>query len=222
MIHLHSHLTTALQIRNPNSNIRIPSFKTRLGAGYPNSLTACTVGSAAPSYYLPVLTHCAAKERAAGCCAAAANAKSNCVRDCPQTWIFQRGGVDIAGASRARRDLEATTFIEKPLLDATLSSGWSHTLASFSTFSTWILHVRGESLRWRKKRIEIHIFGKFGISSAPVVLSMYRNFTSWRNSVFHMPDDSEQGYPTRNLRVSLRAENVRTQKPDDRDPSSQA
>ena len=159
----------------------------------------CTVGSAAPSYYPPVLTHCAAKKRAAGCCAAAANAKSNCVRDCPQTWIFQRGGVDITGASRARRDLEAMTFIEKPLLDATLSSDWSHTLASFSTFSTWTLHVRGESLRWRKYRIEIHIFGKLGISSAPVALSMYRNFTSCRNSVFHIPDDSEQRIPDEKL-----------------------
>src|SRR5882762_8003916 len=65
-----------------------------------------------------------------------------------------------------------------------------------------------ESLRSRKNRIEIHVFRKIvGIFSAPFVLSMCRNFTSWRNSVFHMPDDSEQGYPTRNLRVSLRAEN---------------
>jgi hypothetical protein len=36
---------------------------------------------------------------------------------------FSERSVDITGASRARRDLEAMTFIEKPLLDATLKLG---------------------------------------------------------------------------------------------------
>jgi hypothetical protein len=59
---------------------------------------------------------------------------------------FFRGEVSISlGASRAQRGLEAMTFVEKPRIDATLSSSWSHTSASTSAFSTWTLTgSRGE------------------------------------------------------------------------------